>query len=788
MTTTVEVVTHGLNVRTGPSTGYSVSHGLAEKQQAVTDDSFAYDKWLHITAPFDGYISTGTQAKPLVRPVSISIPTPPAPGDFLVQAITDLNIRSKPSVDNNTPLTYVKAGTILHAESVKDGWYKLAGVQQYVSADSRYSKIVTTAPVPTPTPLPTITGKLWGINTDPRNGAANPPAAALSGVGWVRFVFSVVSNGKVATLDETFNFYDPIIRSLVAQGTKVLLVLLQDTYWGNGPWDNGNWPSFTLGFAAVAGKIAQHYKGLVAAYEVWNEMDISGQPTSIFISPEIYATLLVATSKAIKQSDAGAKVISGGLAGGDPISYMNKVRVTIGNLSCIDAIAYHPYGQTPPNTAVFDWLPRYTLGKSLQTMYNAFGLPVWITEIGVARVDVNNESFWPTIGNYMRQTFLFIRNTLTNICPVLIWFAWADSQDRAGIVHDNQQHKGAIFDAFTQNVRGDTPTVITPPPTPPPTQPTPPPKPPTTTPKKRVSSVFSFQVVGEAGNNTPRLLQLIANMRAAKKPLNSIKLTKNGWDSQLTCAKCKEFDPDIELTVRRYDADWEDRVNRFSKQGSFPDGWWNQADMRQIGYDWMMDYNRLYIEGEPDTKLAKYHQIICEPDYGRGTASFWMGVMDAADKLKINLVLLCFGSGRPALTHEGKEDSYIWASLYDVLRRGKARGDVLGMDAYVNKQNPDNWTEPYEIQRWKDIYADFPADLKDMRLYFLEYGDEKSLKRDIEHFIENLGKAEAVLDTGPCDEAYLWTVGDGGDLDWSQDRIDAAFDQIEDYLKRYSPK
>ncbi len=296
---------------------------------------------------------------------------------------------------------------------------------------------------------------VWGINIDPNNPAANPPASKLNGVGWVRFVFHAAS--KQQTIDQAFGFYDPIIRSLAQQGTKVLLVIIQDTYWGNGPWSNGNWGAYYPGYADAVSKIAQHYKGLVAGYEIWNEMDLSGQPTSIYIAPENYGPLLLAASKAIKQADPTAKVVSGGMVGGEPIGYLTKARASIGGVLPIDGIGYHPYGQTPPDTAVFDW-QKGTLGPSVLRLAEAFSLPVWITEIGVPRVDVNNTGFWPTIANYMQNTFSLIHGALFYSCPVVIWFAWADSQDRAGIVHDDQQQKGLIFDTFFKNAKADIPT------------------------------------------------------------------------------------------------------------------------------------------------------------------------------------------------------------------------------------------------------------------------------------------------------------------------------------------
>src|SRR5450432_37179 len=172
--------------------------------------------------------------------------------------------------------------------------------------------------------------KLWGINIDPYNPAANPAAAKLAGLGWIRFVFHASSKNQ--TPEQAFAFYDPIIKSYVQTGTKVLLVIIQDTYWGNGPWSNGGWDAYYPGYADAVGKIAAHYRGQVTGYEIWNEPDLSGQPTSIFVPPQNYGPLLQAASKAIRQADPAAKVISAGLVGSDPVGYLSKARAAIGGM------------------------------------------------------------------------------------------------------------------------------------------------------------------------------------------------------------------------------------------------------------------------------------------------------------------------------------------------------------------------------------------------------------------------------------------------------------------------
>jgi hypothetical protein len=300
--------------------------------------------------------------------------------------------------------------------------------------------------------------RILGINIDPNNPKANPAAEQLTGVGWVRFVLHVASRQQ--TLDQAFSFYDPIIRAYAQAGTRIILILLQDTYIGNMPWVNGDWGSYMRGFAEMAGIVARRYRGMIAAYQIWNEGDVSGAETSHYIAPQNYAPLLLAASQAIGQADPSAKVITGGLAGSNSLEYMRGVQSALGGLLPIDGIALHPYGQIPPDSDAepFPGWSTGSLGSFLLQFARAFPrIPIWITEIGVPRVDVANESYWPPIANYMAKTFAYLRSAFCHLVPVVVWFAWSDPMDRAGIVTENQKPKGVLYNTFFNAVNADYP-------------------------------------------------------------------------------------------------------------------------------------------------------------------------------------------------------------------------------------------------------------------------------------------------------------------------------------------
>ncbi|MBX3085838.1 MAG: hypothetical protein KF716_29640 [Anaerolineae bacterium] len=375
-----------------------------------------------------------------------------------------LNIRSSPRMgsDNKTgdQLKFSEIITVdLDSRKEADGvvWLKHdRGWSVERSLDNRQLYLVDAL---------TPRERVFGINIDPNNPKGNPPADRLFGAGWVRFVFHV--NSRHQTLEQVYTFYDPIIRSYAQTGTRILLILLQDTFWGNGPWDagsNGDWRLYARGFGERAGQIARHYRGQVTAYQIWNEEDVSGQPTSIFVNPQNYALILLSAVQAIAQADPSAQVITGGLAAATDasIEYMKQVRTALGGVLPVDGIAIHPYGQTAsvPDAEPFPDFSRGLLKRTLIKFADTFlGYPIWITEFGVPRVNVSDKSLWPNIARYMDKTIDYIRAEFNHLVPAFIWFAWSDDMDNAGIVSNDQQPKGEIFTQFFNNVLSDYPNV-----------------------------------------------------------------------------------------------------------------------------------------------------------------------------------------------------------------------------------------------------------------------------------------------------------------------------------------
>lgn len=160
-----------------------------------------------------------------------------------------------------------------------------------------------------------------------------------AGAGWVRVNFRLGAcfedwarpgcNGKTAV-----QVYAEVVARAQANGLLVLGLLSNESWKGSqfqwtannaettrGSGDN----AYVLGFAEqAAGVLADHFKGKIAQWEVWNEpnawtyLDASGTPRGgTFVYPSNFAWLLKRSYERIKSSDPTATVISGGLFGHD---------------------------------------------------------------------------------------------------------------------------------------------------------------------------------------------------------------------------------------------------------------------------------------------------------------------------------------------------------------------------------------------------------------------------------------------------------------------------------------
>lgn len=241
-------------------------------------------------------------------------------------------------------------------------------------------------------------------------------------------------------------------------------------------------------------------------------------------------------------------------------------------------------------------------------------------------------------------------------------------------------------------------------------------------------------------------------------------------DNDLTASEVKAVAPAVEVCERF----WFDDKTSPSGRNFTPD--WSQRDLQQVGYDWCKEY----FDTFPTDRKSNWHQIINEPSWGPGTASFWQGAMDYADAIHVNLGLLCISNGNPPLPYETQRNDYreFWIDpdILAMLRRGKKRGDVMLLHEYVLPQEQGlPWTDDWCILRHKRVHDVLPDDLKDMYIIVGEWGDTHGTAYGNQHYADNLKQGLALVK----DDAYLrwlawWTWGATNEQQWGKDKIEGA--------------
>jgi hypothetical protein len=297
-----------------------------------------------------------------------------------------------------------------------------------------------------------------GMNINPDAPNSNPMLNDdLKGMDWVRYVFKLAAREKPEERDDiskAFEQFDEIVARYNRMGLKSMIVLNQETVWGNAPWSGSqDWDQYADQLASVSSEIAKRYKryGDRVAYEIWNEGDLPNNPASIFVEPEHFARLLRKVCATIRAVSPESPLIFGGLATGPEqgIAYLKRSLTALGGQWPVDAIGIHPYGRWGTR-APFDWAQHFgTLGQAFDLYRREIpDIPFWITEIGVAADSVIGPENYEAIGNYLRDVYKHVGERHLSLVPVVVWFAWSDWMRNAGIVDRDGQRKAHVYDAF----------------------------------------------------------------------------------------------------------------------------------------------------------------------------------------------------------------------------------------------------------------------------------------------------------------------------------------------------
>jgi O-antigen ligase len=197
-----------------------------------------------------------------------------------------------------------------------------------------------------------------GINVDLTTLPAEQLPAELerlqhAGFVWVRqpILWSDIETQQ-GQLD--FTNYDPVIAAISKTPLKLIAVLDESPAWARKPGGEGSRyapPASPTTFGEFAGKVAAHYRGQIAYYQLWDEPNLAAHWGNLDVRPAEYTALLRAAYTAIKGVDGSITVIAAGLAPTvetgprnlNEVDFLHGMYVA-GAKDVMDAVSGKPYG------------------------------------------------------------------------------------------------------------------------------------------------------------------------------------------------------------------------------------------------------------------------------------------------------------------------------------------------------------------------------------------------------------------------------------------------------------
>jgi arabinogalactan endo-1,4-beta-galactosidase len=226
---------------------------------------------------------------------------------------------------------------------------------------------------------------MWSDYTDAQRTRVLDMLQA-AGVKWVRIDYgwaSVQPDGPGSWARWYLDRGDTWVNAARARGMKVLMTFWMTPGWANGGKGTAVPPTDPAAYAHAAQGIAEHFRGRVSAWEVWNEPNLDYFWGG---SPAQYGATLRAAYPAFKAGDPDAQVVFGAPTNND-LTWI-KAAYAGGARDSYDVMATHPYQgpadlapETPDNgtmyvlshvAAVHDWMTSVGDGAK----------PIWFTEFG----------------------------------------------------------------------------------------------------------------------------------------------------------------------------------------------------------------------------------------------------------------------------------------------------------------------------------------------------------------------------------------------------------------------
>jgi hypothetical protein len=199
-------------------------------------------------------------------------------------------------------------------------------------------------------------------------------------------------------------------------------------------------------FARYAVFVTEHFQGRVRYFDVWNEWDAHTGKTTPG-TPDDYVALARRVYPAIKSANAGAVVLSGGIATLRPEDGWIDRFIALGGLQFVDGLSLHPYNFQQPSARE---QPRAnTPEAAIATLERVHSLsvaagrpvPIYVTEIGYPTYDGRGGVSRDVAAAYLARFML-----LASTRPYIAGTWWYCLRDQGGDPK-NKEHNFGVLDS-----------------------------------------------------------------------------------------------------------------------------------------------------------------------------------------------------------------------------------------------------------------------------------------------------------------------------------------------------
>jgi len=215
-------------------------------------------------------------------------------------------------------------------------------------------------------------------------------AYANNGVRWLRLDVPWAAIEARRGHDVWVNV-DRVVATARARRMSVMIVLAYTPAWARRGGSDITPPTRAADFGAFAGRAAAHFRGRVAAYEIWNEPNIS-DAWAPRPNPAGYVGLLRAAYPRIKAADPSATVVAGAMSPAvdsrttiSPNSFATAI-YRFGGRPFFDALSLHPYGfpALPSDRRTKGWNTFYRtpLLRAIMVKHGDAAKRIWFSEFG----------------------------------------------------------------------------------------------------------------------------------------------------------------------------------------------------------------------------------------------------------------------------------------------------------------------------------------------------------------------------------------------------------------------